>query len=63
MVQVNSKSELYQLKIWYQEVNFSSSLSSLSPSFFINSQQCLRDFDLFIELRQVQLHAYGLDGA
>lgn len=47
-----SKSELYQLKISYQQFDFPSSPSSLSSSFFVNSQQHLRAFDLFMELGQ-----------
>lgn len=51
------KSELQQLKIWYQEFDFLSSPSSLFPS-FIDSQQQLRPFDLFINWVKVYMQLW-----
>lgn len=52
------KSGLHCLKLWHQEFHFQSLSSSLFSPFFMDSLQCLRSFDLFIDKIYRELYNY-----
>lgn len=52
------KSDLHCLKLWHQEFHFQSLSSSFFSPFFMDSLQCLRSFDLFIDRIDRELYDF-----